>query len=58
MNNTRTVAVPEVKVYGVGVDEKGRSVVWAMVGGVKFVIPTNVVTFAKLAEKGVPVLSS
>jgi hypothetical protein len=46
---------PDVNVYAVGVDDTGRSVVWTLVNGAKFAIPTNVATMARLAEKGVPV---
>jgi hypothetical protein len=45
----------EIKVYAVGVDSKGSSVLWAIVDGSKWAIPTNHVTMAKLAERGVPV---
>lgn len=45
----------DAKIYAVGVDDTGRSVVWALVNGQKMAIPTNVVTMAKLAEKGLPV---
>lgn len=45
----------EAKIYAVGIDESGRSVAWCLVDGVKFAIPTNVVTMAKLAEKGLPI---
>jgi hypothetical protein len=44
----------EAKIYAVGT-EKGRSVVWALVGGMKWVIPTDAVTMARLAERGIPV---
>jgi hypothetical protein len=47
----------EVKVYGTGVDEKGGSVVWALVNGSKFTIPTNAVTMARLAAAGVKVIN-
>jgi L-serine deaminase len=44
----------EAKIYAVGT-EKGRSVVWAMVGGSKWVIPTDLLTMSRLAERGIPV---
>lgn len=48
---------PEVKVYGVGVTNKGNAVVRAIIDGSKFDIPTNALTMAKLAERGVPVIN-
>ena len=48
---------PEVKVYAVGVSSKGNSVLWALVDGTKWQIPTDTITMAKLAERGVRVIN-
>ena len=48
--------IPEVKVYAVGVTNKGNSAVFALVNGAKWEIPTDNITMARLAEKGVPVI--
>lgn len=48
----------EARIYAAGVDESGRSVVWVLVDGAKFAIPTNVVTMTKLLEKGLPIINA
>lgn len=46
---------PEIRVYAVGVDSRGRSVVWTLINGSKIAIPTDLNTFAMLAGFGVPI---
>jgi limonene-1,2-epoxide hydrolase len=54
--------MPEVKqidatIFGVGVNAKGQSVVWAMIDGSKWEIPTSHVTMAQLAARGLRVIN-